>query len=68
MKTNNTKIQPSGQNLYIVIGESGSVYLGLENRYPEKGEVIELSKERAEALLSPNLIAPFVDAQEVIKE
>ena len=68
MRTNNTKTQVTGQDRYIVIGETGSIYLGRENRYPEKGEVIELSKARADALLSSNLIAPFVDAQEITKE
>lgn len=68
MKANNNKTQVTGQDRYLVIGETGSIYLGRENRYPEKGEVIELSKERASALLSSNLIAPFVDAQETIKE
>lgn len=68
MKVNNFRTQSNGQNRYTVIGETGSIYLSRENRYPEKGEVIELSKERADALLSSNLIAPFVDAQEVIKE
>lgn len=68
MKVNNFRTQSNGQNRYTVIGETGSIYLSRENRYPEKGEVIELSKERASALLSSNLIAPFVDAQETIKE
>ncbi len=55
-------------NKYTVIGETGSIFLSAENRYPVKGEVLELTKERADMLLSNNLIAPFVDAQEIIKE
>lgn len=68
MKANNFKTQSSGQSRYTVIGETGSVYLSRENRYPEKGEVIELSKERAAALLSSNLIAPYESAHEINKE
>ena len=55
-------------NKYTVIGETGSIFLSAEGRYPVKGEVLELTKERAEMLLSNNLIAPFVEAQEIIKE
>ena len=64
MIANKTKTE----NKYMVIGETGSIFLSAENRYPEKGEVLELTKERAETLLSNNLIAPFVEAQEIIKE
>ena len=64
MTTNKTK----AENKYTVIGETGSIFLSAENRYPIKGEVLELTKERAEMLLSNNLIAPFVEAQEIIKE
>lgn len=64
MIANKTKTE----NKYTVIGETGSIFLSAENLYPEKGEVLELTKERAEMLLSNNLIAPFVEAQEIIKE
>ncbi len=55
-------------NKYTVIGETGSIFLSAESRYPVKGEVLELTKERAEMLLSNNLIAPYESAQEIIKE
>lgn len=64
MTTNKTKTE----NKYTVIGETGSIFLSAENRYPEKGEVLELTKERADFLLSNNLIAPYESAQEIIKE
>ena len=64
MIANKTKTE----NKYTVIGETGSIFLSAENRYPVKGEVLELTKERADFLLSNNLIAPFVDAQETTKE
>lgn len=66
MIANKTKTENT--NKYTVIGETGSIFLRAENRYPEKGEVLELTKERAELLLSSNLIAPFVEVQEIIKE
>ena len=64
MIANKTKTE----NKYTVIGETGSIFLSIENRYPEKGEVLELTKERADFLLSNNLIAPYESAQEIIKE
>lgn len=65
---NLNKQKNENTNKYTVIGETGSIFLSAENRYPVKGEVLELTKERADMLLSNNLIAPFMDAQETIKE
>lgn len=65
---NLSKQKNENTNKYTVIGETGSIFLSAENRYPEKGEVLELTKERAEMLLSNNLIAPYESAQEIIKE
>jgi hypothetical protein len=68
MSRRNSFIQEGETSRYVVIGETGSIFLMKENRYPEKGEVLELPKGRAESLLSANLIAPYMDAQEPIKE
>ena len=65
---NLNKQKNENTNKYTVIGETGSIFLSAENRYPEKGEVLELTKERADFLLSNNLIAPYESAQEIIKE
>lgn len=65
---NLNKQKTENTNKYTVIGETGSIFLSAENRYPEKGEVLELTKERAELLLSSNLIAPYESEQETIKE
>lgn len=55
----NPKNKPikTGLPRFTVICETGMIYLSQENRYPEKGEVIELTEERASLLLSANLIA-----------
>jgi hypothetical protein len=62
----NNKYQPvvTGLSKFIVTCETGQVYLALENRYPEKGEVLELTEERANVLLSAGLIAKHEGAQE----
>ena len=51
------KIVKTGLPRFTVMCETGLIYLSQENRYPEKGEVIELTEERASLLLSANLIA-----------
>ena len=52
-------------NKYRMIGVNGSVYVSRLNRYPNTGEVLELTDAEAAVLLSPALIEPVAEDMQV---